>query len=140
MYLTTSNPDMLGSGFSLGSSNPTPTPTATPVPPTPTPVDRSPISIQILNGSGVSGAAAKTAETLEGLGYTIADTGNADNANYETTEIYTTPDFPDELTATFLTDLKDEYGSASISGQIDTLPDDANARIVLGTDWTTKGE
>jgi len=140
MYLTTKYPDLLGSSISLGSSTPTPTPTITPAPPTPTPVDRSGISIQILNGAGVSGAAAATATTLEDMGYTITDTGNADNTNYEITEIYTTPEFPDNLTSVLLEDLKKEFGSASISGQLDTLPNEANTRIVLGSDWVSEAE
>lgn len=136
MYFSAQNPDLFSS-INLGGTPPSPTPTATPVPPSPTPVDRSVVSIQVLNGSGVSGAAAATAETLEGIGYTITGTGNADNSDYETTEIYTTSDFPENMTDTLLADLTKEYGSASISGELDTLPGEANTRIILGTDWTS---
>jgi hypothetical protein len=136
MYFSAQNPNLFSS-INLGGTPPSPTPTTTPVPPSPTPVDRSVVSIQILNGSGVSGAAAATAETLEGIGYTITGTGNADNSDYQATEIYTTPNFPENLTDILLADLTKEYGSASISGELDTLPGEANTRIILGTDWTS---
>jgi hypothetical protein len=41
------------------------------------------LSIQVLNGSGVSGAAGKMSSTLQGLGYAVSSTGNADSFDYE---------------------------------------------------------
>jgi hypothetical protein len=55
---------------------------------TPTPsgtsskLDRSKLSVAVLNGSGVPGAANKTATTLRGLGYTVGATANADKFTY----------------------------------------------------------
>ena len=57
---------------------PTDTPGATPSA-TPSP---APLVIQVLNGSGVPGAAGKVAATLESSGYTISGTGNAGTFDY----------------------------------------------------------
>lgn len=74
-----------------GTFNPIPAPpTATPFPtaavtPTPTPeaLDRGELTINVLNGSGVSGAARGTSETLKDLGYAVKTVGNADEFDYE---------------------------------------------------------
>jgi flagellar basal body-associated protein FliL len=50
-------------------------------------LDRSDLSIHVLNGSGVTGAAKKAADFLEGLGYNVVDYDNADNSDYAQTEI-----------------------------------------------------
>ena len=42
------------------------------------PADRADLKVQILNGSGVKGEAAKAKEYLEGLGYKDVKVGNAD--------------------------------------------------------------
>ncbi|OGH12229.1 MAG: hypothetical protein A2776_01770 [Candidatus Levybacteria bacterium RIFCSPHIGHO2_01_FULL_40_10] len=74
----------------------TPSPTEKPSPtakPTSNPVDktsgldRSQLSIHILNGSGVSGAAKKASDLLEGLGYNVVQIGNAEKTDYAQTEI-----------------------------------------------------
>ena len=52
--------------------------------PTPTvAVKRSALSVQVLNGSGLSGAAGKVKDLLESLGYVNVSTGNADRNDYE---------------------------------------------------------
>lgn len=61
---------------------------ATPAP-TPTPevlLKRSDLKIQVLNGSGVTGAASKAKDYLEGLGYVDVATGNADD-KIDTTQV-----------------------------------------------------
>jgi hypothetical protein len=73
----------------------TPAPTEIPSPSatvsaslTPTPssasanLDRSKLSVSVLNGSGVRGAANTTAATLRNLGYVVGATGNAERFNY----------------------------------------------------------
>lgn len=88
------------------TDTPTPTPTlsGTPTPSpkagakeTPTPtgtvdkttgIDRSTVTVSVENGSGVAGAAAKAADVLKGLGYTIGTVGNASTSDYATTEIH----------------------------------------------------
>lgn len=55
------------------------TPTATP---TPVQLERSDLSLTVLNGSGVAGAAGDVSEILEDLGYTVESTGNASKFDY----------------------------------------------------------
>jgi hypothetical protein len=45
-------------------------------------LDRSTLSIEIQNGSGEAGVAAKGSTVLKSFGYKISSTGNADNYNY----------------------------------------------------------
>jgi LCP family protein required for cell wall assembly len=50
-------------------------------------VDPADISVRVLNGSGVAGRAAEVAAALEAQGFTVAEIGDADRADYTTTEI-----------------------------------------------------
>jgi hypothetical protein len=65
------------------------TPTSTKATPTTKPTgvlgttDRSDISVTVLNGSGVAGAASKISSYLKGLGYDVTSTGNAETFDYE---------------------------------------------------------
>lgn len=68
------------------TSTPTAKPTVNPIDKA-TGLDRSKLSIQILNGSGVTGAAKKASDFLESLGYNVIKTGNANNSDYAQTEI-----------------------------------------------------
>ncbi len=43
---------------------------------------RSDLRVAVLNGSGIVGAAQKTASYLDGLGYKVVTTGNADGYSY----------------------------------------------------------
>ena len=59
-------------------------PTATAAPETVAP---SEVSVNVYNGSGVSGVAKSAAADLQAQGFTVAQTGNADNTEYTATEI-----------------------------------------------------
>ena len=48
---------------------------------------KSQITVEVLNGCGVPGAAGEVAEMLEGEGLAIIRTGNADNFNYERSQV-----------------------------------------------------
>lgn len=50
-------------------------------------IDRQNIKIQVLNGTGIEGAASDLQEELEELGYSDVETGNAGNFNYEETQV-----------------------------------------------------
>ncbi len=63
-----------------GEVVPTQSPTSTPMP---VEFNRAELSVQVLNGSGVSGAAGAFESFLEGLGYKNIEIGNADNSDYE---------------------------------------------------------
>lgn len=67
---------------------PTPTPTSAPVvTPTPGELQRADLTVQVLNGGGIAGAGGKMKTFLEEKGYTVEDVGNADNYDYQETEI-----------------------------------------------------
>ncbi|MDR0486653.1 MAG: LytR C-terminal domain-containing protein, partial [Treponema sp.] len=44
-------------------------------------------TVEVLNGTEISGLAGRTSEMLRSFGYDIISTGNADRSNYEHTEI-----------------------------------------------------
>lgn len=72
------------------------------------------LKIQILNGSGTSGAAGKAKTYLEGLGYSEVDTGNANSSDFSETEISikdSSKDYLDMITS----DLSKSYKVASDS-------------------------
>jgi hypothetical protein len=119
--------------FSSQAPEPTPTPSLEAPEPTPTPDVRGDIYLDVLNGSGVAGAAGRTADTLRALGYQIAEVGNADNSNYAETEIYAAADFDNETL--LISDLLDAFDTATISGLLDEDESTASARIIVGKNW-----
>ena len=129
LYLNQVQPDLLPNLPSLDAPTPTPEPTAIPEP-TLTPAPS--IVLEVLNGSGVAGAAADTQTKLEELGYTIDSIGNADKSDYETTEVIVASGFT--RTQELLDGLIAEFGEATTSGE---LAEDAtvDAQIILGSNW-----
>jgi hypothetical protein len=110
---------------------PTPTPTQSPTPtPSPEPVTRANLKIQVLNGGGVVGAGSKMKSFLEGLGYVVADIGNAKDYTYTSTEIHVKAGkeaYMDLLTS----DLKDTYTLGTPSA--DLGKDNPNdAQVIVG--------
>ncbi|MBU0846275.1 LytR C-terminal domain-containing protein [Patescibacteria group bacterium] len=99
-------------------------PTATPAP---TQLEREEITLEIMNGSGVAGAAGDAAEIFEALGYEITEIGNADVT--EGNELYVNPEF-EGLVEILLKDVESELDISSISGELEDS--DASARIILG--------
>ncbi|RLC30114.1 hypothetical protein DRH13_04820 [Candidatus Woesebacteria bacterium] len=99
-------------------------PTATPAP---TQLEREEITLEILNGSGVAGAAGDAAEVFEALGYEDVEIGNADET--EGNELYVSSDVED-LIDILLEDVEEELDISSISGELDDS--DASVRIILG--------
>ncbi len=73
----TETPSATASGSITPSGKLTPTPSGTS-----SKLDRTKLNIAVLNGSGVAGAANKTASELKSLGYTIGATTNADKFTY----------------------------------------------------------
>ncbi len=99
---------------------PSSTPETVAASPTPAPqLNRKDLQIQVLNGSGVTGAAKVAQDYLIGVGYTVAAVGNADSTDFPTTTVaikdsrkayfsqlkqdlaskYTVADSPDSLAA-----------------------------------------
>lgn len=78
---------------------------------------REDLKIQVLNGSGVAGAAGKAKDFLEGLGYTDVAVGNADASNYQETEISVLEEKSDYLDL-LKKDLSEKYTLASDTGNL----------------------
>ena len=73
----------------------------------------SQVTVEILNGNGVAGAADDAAYRLGQIGYKAANGGNADNFNYFHTTVYYDPAVPDaDLAAKRMADL---FGDAEPS-------------------------
>ena len=106
--------------------------------PTPTPGENEPerenLTLQVLNGSGVKGAAGKAMEYLENLGYKDVETGNADKSDYVETEIRVKAS-KKEFKNLLKEDLKTEY---ELADSEETLPETAefDAVIVIGQQAT----
>lgn len=115
-----------------GGPTPTSNPKASPTPkvtttPTPT-VKPKGISVRVLNGSGIVGAAAKVADFLKSLGYEIAGTGNASNYNYEKTEISAKKS---QTLLQLQTDLEDKYEIGTASAVL-SATESADAVVIVG--------
>jgi len=67
---------------STGTSTAQPAATAAPA------IDKSTVSISVLNGSGVKNSATAAANTLKTAGFNVKSTGNAKTFNYSKTYIY----------------------------------------------------
>lgn len=105
----------------------------TPVPspsPVTTEIKRSELKVQVLNGSGVVGAASKAKTFLEGLGYADVAAGNADGDFAETeVEVKEGKSSASEM---LKDDLKDEYTLADTVGVLDE-GSDYDVVITLGS-------
>jgi hypothetical protein len=91
------------------------------------------VSVAVYNGSGTSGLAGEAAAQLEGAGYTVTETGNADSMDYETTEIRYAAG--DEALATTL--------AGAVPGAATEQVDDATSgtvQLVLGSDFNGVGQ
>lgn len=98
------------------TAEPTETPTLTP---TPTPIlEKKDLNFEVLNGAGVAGTAAEAKSFLEGKGYVVAETGNADNFDYTETTI-SIKDSKKEYLLLLTDDLSENYTVASDSSTLD---------------------
>lgn len=116
-------------------TSPSPTPKATPTKkPTPaatsSAVTSKGLSVRVLNGSGIAGRAASTADYLKGLGYDIASTGNADKSDYENTTI-TIKSSKQSFLAELKSDLAKKYQIGTTSATL-SATDSADAEVILG--------
>src|SRR5579859_7124226 len=110
----------------IATKIPPPTNSTTPKPPDQN-LPRSAITLEILNGSGIPGAAAKTAKTFQDLGYVITLTGNTNSIG--ASQILVIPSLKDRL-GLLLQDLEANLNISSVSGSL--TDSTASARIILG--------
>lgn len=92
-------------------------------------LDKSEWTFEVLNGSGVAGAALNAAKKLESLGYKVIIIGNADEQTFTLTELSVAKDKFDQADL-LLEDLQAEFPSATLSGEL--TDSTASARIILG--------
>lgn len=92
-------------------------------------IKREEWALEVLNGSGVVGAAAKAADTLESLGYKVVKAGNADRQDYKGNLLFVSPEMLDKADL-LVSDLSVEFNIASVSGELEDST--ASARIILG--------
>jgi hypothetical protein len=116
------------------SAEPEPAPGTTPPPAeAPEPVPAAEVPVAVYNGSGTSGLAASTATELEEQGFPVVTTGNADNRDYDVTEIRHAAG--DETLAATL--------AATIPGALVVAseePDRGTLHLVLGSDFNGIGQ
>ena len=111
---------------------PTTTPTAKQINPidASTGLDRSTLSVEVKNGSGVTGAASKGSDILKSFGYKVSAIGNADNENYENVTIQVK-----STKTNFLSLLKKDLGFSytvgSASADLD-FSSTADALVIIG--------
>lgn len=130
---------LLGGGFyffrNRGSedslSEPTPTLSETEITSTPTkePIDKGEVSIEVMNGSGVSGEAAKLKSVLAELGYTDIEVGNAGSSDYVTTEVSFKSSIDDEVKDEIIEELENIYSSVEVK---DGSIGDKDVEIIIG--------
>lgn len=112
-------------------SQPIQTPIPTPSPTLAVKLERSEWSFEVLNGSGVSGAAKKLADQLKSLGYQVVKAANADKDTYTQNQIYVKAELKDKVDLV-IADLKDFVKIASVAGELEDST--ASARIIIGKD------
>lgn len=103
---------------------------ASPTPSLAAELKREDLKIQVLNGTGVPGVAAKAQAYLEGLGYQGIGAGNADNYDYEETEISIKAD-KEEYLDLLLADLESEYTVSTQTAALDEASD-FDAVVTIG--------
>jgi len=108
--------------FSTGQETPEPIST-------PEPVDKSEVSIIVLNGTGITGEAGFLQEKLENLGYEGIEVGNADETDHEVTIVIFSPSLQDEIKDEILGELEGIY--EAVESETSEL-DDSDIEITTG--------
>lgn len=102
--------------------------TSTPSPEA-TPIDRAEITLEILNGSGVSGLAGDTEKIFEDLGYVVDNIGNTSTT--EGNQLYIKKGIDEKTLQNLLDDVKEKLTITKVTGELEDL--NTTARIILGS-------
>jgi len=126
IVLETETPEVSSPSGSKSSLTTTPSKAASP---TAAP-KKTGLSIQVLNGSGKSGAATAMKKYLEEKGYNVVGTGNAKNFEYEQTEIVIKSDKSSSLDK-LKSDLSGSYTVGSTSATLEASST-FDAQVIIG--------
>lgn len=136
LYFRSAGQDETPTPSARVSPSPSPKPTASATPtstPTPSPtVVPADWTFEVLNGSEVSGAAAKAAQILRERGYSVKKVDNADKSTYEETQLLVTSERSGAAQA-LLTDLKTAFPLDKVEATLESTS--VTARLILGKDW-----
>jgi len=115
------------SSLPTATSTPRPSPSASPT------VNPADWTIEVLNGSGVGGAAAKAAQVLRERGYTVSRVGNAEESDLEKTQLLVSSD-RSEAAAALVADLQEAgFPVTEFDATLDS--ESVTARLTIGQDW-----
>lgn len=119
----------------MSEEEPTPEPTTKLEPTaTPEPVDLSKYTIQVLNGSGVTGEAAKLKTALIDAGFKVGSTGNADLSDYTKTQISASKSVDKAYLKKLEETLEKTYVLDSSAPSTGSTPQGADVVITIGSD------
>lgn len=102
------NPTPLARGVSIEATS-TPLPTATPKP-----IDKTKVSIEIQNGTGITGEAAFLKDLLKSLGYSKFTVGNAEKQDNVTTSITYSKELSETAQTEITAKLKETYKEVDV--------------------------
>lgn len=111
-------------------SNSSPLLTPTPTSPTPTVIHNSAVKIQVLNGSGQAGQAGIITNLLTKNNFTVDDTGNAANFNYDQTQIQVKSSVSATIIAQITQSLQSDFDPQILT---EKLPDSSEYDIIITT-------
>lgn len=109
------------------SVSPTPSPSPSP---TSAPIQREEIKINVLNGTGISGEAGLLQDELEDLGYSDIEVGNADETDYEATQVTFSDKLSEEAVEEILEKLKEMY--SEVEDDVSISIEDYDIQIITG--------
>jgi hypothetical protein len=98
--------------------------------PTPTSIPNTAFKIQVLNGSGVAGQAGAVTQLLAKNDFSVAATGNADNFNYDQTQIQTKSSVPLTVMAQITQSLQSDFDPSILTKK---LPESSEFDIIITT-------
>ncbi len=131
VYLTGTNKTQKPKEETQPVSTSTPTPTFPPSPsPSPTELPQKELSsykIEVLNGSGLIGAASKVKDLIEKNGFKVSEVGNASSYDFERTQIQVKKNVPEEV----VDKLKELLGKSYTLEMGDNLEDKSSFDIVI---------
>lgn len=98
--------------------------------PTPEPIDREEVKIQVLNGTGIAKEATFLQGKLRELGYEDIEVGNADEQEFEATEVTFSSTLAQEVVDEISQELRDNYNE--VNTEISDTLTQVDIRIITG--------